>query len=116
MIDALIGGKISGAPAKRTGPSGKPFVVAKVRTPTGQGETIFINVIAFDEAVGDALVALSDGDSVALSGAMTPKVWTPANGAPRGVMDLIAHSITSSYHIQRKRQAAQAPGQSVGMG
>ncbi len=111
MIDALIGGKVHGEPAKRTGPSGKPFVVAKVRTPTGQGETIFINVIAFDEAVGDALVALSDGDSVALSGAMTPKVWTPANGEPRVVVDLIAHAVTTTYHVTRKREAMPSTGQ-----
>ena len=68
MIDALVAGKNHGKPAKRTEPSGKPFVVAKVRTPTGRGEMIFINVIAFDEALGDALVALSGDEVSMLSG------------------------------------------------
>lgn len=33
MIDALIAGKLRGKPQQRTGQSGKPFVVAKVRAP-----------------------------------------------------------------------------------
>ncbi len=107
MIDALIGGKIHGTPTKRTGPSGKPFAVAKVRTPTANGETIFVSVIAFDEDVANALVALTEGDSVALSGALTPKVWTPANGEPKAALDLVCHAVTTTYHVQRKRQAMQ---------
>lgn len=48
MIDALISGRPHGKPAQRTGPSGKPFVVAKVRTPLADGESTFVSVIAFD--------------------------------------------------------------------
>ena len=107
MIDALIGGKVFGTPTKRTGASGKPFVVAKVRTPMADGETVFVSVIAFNEDVGCALLALSDGDSVALSGALTPKVWQPANGAPKPALDLVAHAVVTTYHVQRKRQAMQ---------
>jgi hypothetical protein len=52
MIDGLIGGKLYGKPAQRVGQSGKAFVTAKVRTPTANGETLFVNVIAFSESVG----------------------------------------------------------------
>ena len=107
MIDALIGGKLFGSPTRRTGASGKPFVTCKVRTTSGDGDSIFVNVICFDPSVGDSLLALSDGDSVALAGALTPKVYTPTGGDPRPALDLVAHAVLTSYHVKRKREAMQ---------
>lgn len=108
MIDGLIGGKLHGKPVQRIGQSGKPFVTAKVRTPTTAGDTLFVNVITFSESVGTALLELDSGDSVSLSGALTPKVWTDSKGEARPVLDLVAHAITTVYHVTRKRQAARA--------
>jgi single-stranded DNA-binding protein len=105
MIDALIGGRLYGKPARRMGNSGKPFVTAKVRAAVGDGDALFVNVIAFSASVGDALLALDDGDSVSLSGALTPKAWTDKNGEPRPALDMVAHGVLSAYHIKRKRQA-----------
>jgi single-stranded DNA-binding protein len=105
MIDGLIAGKLYGKSARRTDKNGKPFVTAKVRAAAGDGEALFVNVITFSENVGDALLALDDGDSVSLSGALTPKVWTPPNGEPRPVLDLVAHAVLTAYHVTRKRQA-----------
>jgi hypothetical protein len=107
MIDALIGGKLHGKPIERTGPSTK-FVVCKVRTPLQDGETVFVNVIAFEPEVCSALLALDDKDSVALSGAITPKVYTPKGGDPRPALDMVAHAITTTYHVTRKRKAMEA--------
>lgn len=104
MIDGLIGGKLHGKPVRRVGQSGKPFVTAKVRTPTAGGDTLFVNVIAFSESAGAALLALEDGDSVSLSGALTPKVWTDSKGESRPVLDLVAHAVLTAYHVTRKRQ------------
>ena len=74
MIDALIAGKLYGTPEQRTGKSGKPFVVAKVRAAVGGDEqAVFVNVLAFDEGVQAALLALDDGCAVALSGSITPE-------------------------------------------
>lgn len=112
MIDALIGGSLHGKPVTRIGPSGKPFVGAKVITQTGNGNSVFVNVITFDEIVRNALMALNNGDSVALSGTLTPRVWTPPNSEPRAVLDIVAHSITTSYHITRKRQIMRSTAES----
>lgn len=113
MIDALIGGKLYGKPVQRTGSSGKPFVTCKVRTPVGDGlESIFVNVIAFSQDVTAALLALDDGDSVSLSGSLTPKTWTDKNGAARPALDLVAHAAVTAYHVTRKR-AAMKPAQSA---
>ena len=109
MIDALIGGKLHGKPIERTGPSTK-FVVCKVRTPLQDGDSIFVNVIAFEPEICSALLALDDKDSVALSGAITPKVYTPKGGDPRPALDMICHGMTTAYHVSRKRQAANTEG------
>lgn len=105
MIDALIGGKIYGQPTPHTDRNGNTYVTAKVRAPAVNGEGVFVSVIAFEELPVTGLLALSDGDSVAISGELTPKVWTPQNGAPRPALDLVAHAVLTSYHVSRKREA-----------
>ena len=107
MIDALIAGKVYGQPVQKTGKQGNPFAIAKVRAAAGDGESLFVNVIAFDPDTVAALLALSDGDSVALSGSLTPKVWTDKEGATRPAVDLVAHKVLTAYHVTRKRKAVQ---------
>ena len=109
MIDALIAGRLHGQPTQRAGKNGKGFVVAKVRAAAGDGESLFVSVIAFDEAPCKALLALGDGDSVALSGTLTPKVWTDREGNTRPALDLVAHQVLTSYHVTRKRAAVRPP-------
>lgn len=116
MIDALISGRIHGTPTQRTGQSGKAFVTAQVRATAGNGEPLFVSVIAFDEQPRAALLALGDGESVALSGALTPKVWTAKSGETRPSLDLVAHGVLSAYHVTRKRKASPKPGQPADLG
>ena len=97
MIDGLIAGKLYGQPAQRTGKSGKPFAVAKLRCAAGDGESLFVNVIAFDCDTCTALLALGDGDSVALAGTLTPKVWTDKQGNTRPALDMVAHRVLTAY-------------------
>ncbi len=113
MIDAIIAGKLFGQPQQRTSANGRPFVTAKVRVPTRDGDALFASVITFSTTVQAALLALGDGDSVALSGELTPKVWTDKQGATHPALDVMAHSITTAYHVQRRRQA-MAKGKDAG--
>jgi single-stranded DNA-binding protein len=106
MIDGLIAGKLFGAPQQKTGKSGKSFVVGKVRTAGGDGEGIFVNLIAFDSGACTALLALGDGDAVSLAGSLTPKVWTDREGNARPALDIVAHQVLTAYHVQRRRKAA----------
>lgn len=107
MIDALISGKLYGQPTERTSKTGKPFALAKVRAAGGDGESLFVNVIAFDAAPCTTLLALGDGDSVAISGSLTPKVWTDKEGNARPGLDLVAHQVLTAYHVTRKRNTAR---------
>lgn len=108
MIDALIGGRLFGQPVERTGKNDKPFVTAKVRAAAGDGDPIFVNVIAFDRQACAALRALGDGDSVSLVGSLTPKVWARDGGDPRPALDLVAHAVLSPFAVKRRRQAAES--------
>ena len=113
MIDALISGKLQGQPAQRSGKNGKLFTVAKVRAASGEGEPMFVNVIAFSTTVGAALMELGDGDSLALSGSITLKVWTDRDGNARPSIDMVAAQVLTAYHLTRKRKAvASEPEQS----
>jgi single-stranded DNA-binding protein len=107
VIDALIAGRIHRAPQSRTSGAGKRFATANVRTSTRDGNAIFVNVIAFDDGAVNALLALQDGDSVALAGELTPKVYQPASGEARPSLDLLAHAVLTEYHVGKKRKAVQ---------
>lgn len=105
MIDALIGGTLHATAEQKTGQTGKPFVVCKVRTPMQSGEAVFVNVICFDKAAGAALLALHAGEPVHIAGTLTPKVWKPPQGEPRPVLDMQASAVLTTYAVQRKRKA-----------
>ena len=62
-------------------------------------------MITFDDIVKDALQLLDDGDSVALTGALTPKVWTDKQGNVKPALDLVAHAVLTTYHADDKRRA-----------
>ncbi len=105
MIDALIAGKIHGQPAQRTSKAGRPFAVCKVRVATGAEDSIFVSVIAFDSDPVNAILALNQGDSVALSGSIKPGVWTDRDGNTKPSLDMTAHQVLTAYHVTRKRRA-----------
>ena len=66
-IDALIAGKLHARPEARTSKNGKPFATAKMRAAAGDGDSLFVNVIAFEQAAVSALLALDAGDSIAIA-------------------------------------------------
>jgi single-stranded DNA-binding protein len=107
VIDALIAGKLYGTAAVRMAKNGSRFATAKVRVTTATGEVLFVNVIAFAAPAVEALLSLAEGDSVALSGELTPKIWTDKNGDARPSLDLVAHAVLTAYHVTRKRQAVK---------
>jgi single-stranded DNA-binding protein len=107
MIDGLVSGTLYGAASSRTAQSGKAFVTAKMRAAAGDGELLFVNVIAFADEAKSALLALGDGDSVALAGTLTPKVWTDKAGTAKPALDVVAHAVLSVYAVKRRREATQ---------
>jgi single-stranded DNA-binding protein len=107
MIDGLVSGRLYGTAQVRTGQHGTHFVTCRVRASAGDGESLFVNVIAFDDNVKDALQALDDGDSVSLAGALTPKTWIDKQGNAKPALDMVVHAVLTAYHVQRKRRAVR---------
>lgn len=110
MIDALISGRLHAAPQARTSKTGSQFVTATVRIATREGGSLFASVIAFSSTACRALLALQEGDAIALAGELTPKVYQPKDGGePRASLDLVAHAVLTEYHVSRKRAAIAEP-------
>jgi hypothetical protein len=93
MMNGLISGKVFGDPEQRTGKGETTFVVLKLKAQAGDGETYLVNVIGFDRVVCQDMMALRDGDAVALNGSLTPKIWTDKQGNSRPVLDLVAQGV-----------------------
>lgn len=105
MIDGLISGKLHGTAQERTSKSGKPFTTAKLKAATNEGELVFVNVLTFNADAQAALLALGDGDAVAVSGAIKPTAWQDKDGNTRTGLDMIAAQVLTSYSIDKRRRA-----------
>lgn len=106
MVEGLIAGTLVGLAETRQGKNGSSFALAKVKATTGDGESLIVNVIAFAAEASATLMALDDGDAVALAGALTPKVWTDKQGNTRPALDMVATQVLTAYQAGQKRDAA----------
>jgi len=104
-IEALILGKLHQRAEQRTSKTGRPFVTAKARTAAGEGESLFVNVIAFGDTACAALLALDAGDSLALAGTLKPGAWTDREGNARPSVDMVAAQVLTVYGLKKKRDA-----------
>lgn len=105
MIEGLVTGTLMGMAEQRQGKNDTSFVLAKVKATPGDGESLIVNVIAFTAEACAALLALDEGDTLAVSGTLTPKVWTDKQGNARPALDMVASQVLSVYHVDRKRAA-----------
>jgi single-stranded DNA-binding protein len=103
MIEGLVTGTLMGLAEERQGKHDSAFVLVKIKVQSGEGESLIVNVIAFAVEARLALLALDEGDTVAVSGVLTPKVWTDKQGNTRPALDLVASQVLSVYHVDRKR-------------
>ena len=107
MIDALLSGRLAADPKPGTSRNGNPYATARVHVTTNAGDNLTIPVISFDADTVAGLLALSTGDTVALAGELTPKVWTDKDGIAHPSADLKAHKLLTAYHVTRKRKAME---------
>lgn len=99
MIDGLVSGRLVGVAEQREGKNATRFAVAKVRATAGDGDTVVVNVIAFSADTCAALLALDDGDAVALAGGLTPKVWSDKQGNTKPALDMVATRVLTAYPL-----------------
>lgn len=102
VIDGLIAGKIQVQAKQGLGKNGSQYVTAKVRAMGADGEPLIVNVIAFAGDACRALLALAEGESVALAGSLTPKVWVDKDrgGMVRPALDMQAHAVLTAHQAK----------------
>lgn len=105
MIDALLTGRLAADPKPGTSRNGNPYATARIQASTSAEDRLSVSVIAFDADAVAGLLALSAGDTVALAGELTPKVWTDKDGNAHPSADLKAHKLLTPYNVTRKRKA-----------
>ncbi|SAL12050.1 Single-stranded DNA-binding protein [Caballeronia sordidicola] len=109
MIDALVGGKLFKAAEERLSQAGKTFVTANIRAADGEGEGLFISVVAFSDSAKAALLALDEGDSVSLAGTLKIGTYEARDGSVKASVSMVAQNVMSAYQVSRKRKAAAEP-------
>lgn len=107
MIDALVSGRLRSAPSLRCTASGTPFATWRMAASDKKGDSVLCSCITFSATAIDAVLALADGDSIAVTGEVVISTWTATDGTARHGLDVLAHGVLSAYHAGRKRKAAQ---------
>lgn len=115
-IDALIGGTLWKKPEQRLSNAGKPYVTANVRAADGDGESLFVNVVAFSDSAKAALLALDDGDSVSLAGTLKIGTYEARDGSVKPSVSMVAQKVLTAYHVARKRKAVAGASAPAGEG
>lgn len=105
MLDALLSGRLIGAPQKRLAKSGQPFAGARVRVAMHDGAVIVVSVTAFDGEPMASLLVLADGAAVSISGPLTLGTWTDKEGQARPSAAMLAHNVLTAYSVNKKRKA-----------
>ena len=95
MIEGLVAGRVWSSAERRLDKTGRAFCVAKLRLVGADSDGLLVNLIAFDQAVCESLFQLREGDAVAVSGALTPKVWLDKQGNAKPALDMVAHRLLS---------------------
>ena len=108
MIRALITGELVATPQERTTKAGKPFALARVAVPQGEGGRVFCSVICFEEAAVARLLQLKPGATVSLAGTLKVGTWQAKDGTTRAQLDMEANEVASTTPRPRKR--AERPG------
>lgn len=108
MIDALITGKLYAKPKEGTSRNGNAYVTARVLVSVGD-ERLFASCIAFDEDACRALLALDEGEALAIAGELRPKLYEAKDGSSKLSMDCTVHAVLTTYSVKRKRKATTQP-------
>jgi single-stranded DNA-binding protein len=105
MFDVLLSGRLRGTPEVRTSRNGNPFATFRLNVPTGKdGSYTQASCICFSQTAIELMSALTDGDSVAVTGEAVIKTWEGKNGIATG-LDVTVHTALTAYQVKKKRGA-----------
>jgi single-stranded DNA-binding protein len=105
MLSVLASGTLVSKPRQRIGNSGKPFATAQARIPSDGEASVLLSIIAFRDTAMQALLALDQGDAVALVGRGKLTCWQ-TNGGERHGLSVVAEQVLSVYQLEKRRSAS----------
>jgi single-stranded DNA-binding protein len=105
MIDALIAGRLYAKPQRRTDKAGKPYTVARVRVLAPTGENLVFHCVCFTEEIASRLLALNEGDGLAVSGDLKVGTFQGKDGTWRPSLDMVVHGLLTNYEVACRREA-----------
>lgn len=114
MISVMVTGRLL-APAqmRSDGPSGQPFVTARLTVRQQAGDFIAVFVSAAASDVMRTLLAAESGATLTLGGELTAAVWQPEDGSPaRPSLRLHADQIIV---LRPPRRRARQPREEAGV-
>ncbi|MCM2346122.1 MAG: single-stranded DNA-binding protein [Acidovorax soli] len=114
MFDVLLSGRLRGAAQLRTAANGSPFATFRLAAASKTGESLLCSCVTFSQTVIDAVKALGDGDSLAVSGEAAISTWRGQDGSARLGLDVTAFAVLTAYHVGRKRKPAAATAEGTG--
>jgi single-stranded DNA-binding protein len=105
VIAGLVAGRLAAAPSSRVAKNGNNFATCRLRVSVGD-EPQTVNCIAFSGKAVQALLALAEGDAVAVSGELEiTRTWVDRDGKHRPSIDMKVFNVLTEYHARRKRAA-----------
>jgi single-stranded DNA-binding protein len=109
-VHAIISGSIFRQPEQRTSKNGRQFSSATIRVRDGD-ELLFVRVVAFSESVQTELMRLTDGDAVAVQGALKVDTYVASGGARKVSLSLVADHVLALRQPpkERKSKPPEAP-------
>lgn len=69
------------------------------------GAVIVVSVTAFEPEPMAALLVMSEGDAVSITGPLTLGTWTDNEGLQRPSAAMLAHNVLTAYSVNKKRKA-----------
>lgn len=114
MISLLVSGTLIARPAECASRNGNKYVRCQLRANAGD-ETFLVSLIAFDEHICKALLALDKGDSASVTGTGKPSTWTGRDNAPCLGLNLKVEQLMTQYSLTKKRAASKGERPEYGL-
>jgi single-stranded DNA-binding protein len=105
VIAALVHGTLHRAAESRMSKAGKPYVMATLSVKEGEVRQ-FVQCFAFGDTAQAELLRLSEGEALAVQGALKAEVYTPAGGEPRVSLSIFSDNVLALRQPPRERKAA----------
>lgn len=107
MIEALVAGKMIAQAVQKDSTKGMPYTLARVAADSHTEDSVTVSVIAFEHDAQEALLQLTKGDHVTLSGKASPKLWKDKQGISHTNLEMVAHKVMTVYDARPAKVLTQ---------